>query len=518
MTQMTCSEAPPRQRRAAAPLFPIVALALLLTSWMSASAGAETIHAALSAAYKFNPRLDAARAIQRATDEEVPRAIAGYRPSITGSADTSYQNFITRPSPLGTATGLAGTASELNPRGYTVGLVQPLFRGFRTVSAVSGAEATVRAGWETLRITEQSVLLEAATAFSDVVRDAAIVRLRENNVTVLTRDLRATQDRFKVGEVTRTDVAQAEARRAAAVAALDLARANLTSSRATFERVIGHPPSNLVEPREVKTVPKSLPEGQEIAARESPSVVSALYREQAARFAIDTIRGELLPTVQLEANYTKRFDPAITIDETETTLVTGRLTVPFYTGGEVHARVRQAKQTHVQRLQEIEQARTEVLEQVVAAWSQLVASRAAIESDEVAVKANRIALAGVREEERVGQRTLLDVLNSEQELLNSEVNLVTDQRNVVVASYTVLSTIGRLNAQELAVAALVYDPEAHYHDVRRKWFDTSITHSDGRREVIEAVREAVRPFDVSVTHADGRREVIDVGRPPEPRR
>ena len=296
------------------------------------------------------------------------------------------------------------------------------------------------------------MLLEAVTAYGDVVRDTAIVRLRENNVTVLTRDLRATQDRFNVGEVTRTDVAQAQARRAAAVAALDLARANLKTSRATFERVIGHPPSNLVEARAQPTSsPKSVQESVEISARESPNVVAALYREQAARFAVDLIRGELLPTVQLEANYTKRFDPSIAIDETETTLVTGRVTVPFYTGGEVQARVRQAKHTHIQRLQEIEQARTEVQAQVVTAWSQLQAAKAAVESDTTAVDANRIALAGVREEERVGQRTLLDVLNAEQELLNSEVNLVTDRRNVLVASYAVLSTIGRLNAQELGV-------------------------------------------------------------------
>jgi outer membrane protein len=473
-----------RQGPAAASLLAVLALALLLVT--AGPCRAETIREALAAAYKFNPRLDAARAVQRATDEEVPRAIAGYRPQITGSADTNYEKLVTRPSSQGVQAGISPSSSEFNPRGYTVGVVQPLFRGFRTVSAVNGAEAIARAGWEALRLAEQSVLLEAVTAFGDVVRDAAIVRLRENNVTVLTRDLRATQDRFNVGEVTRTDVAQAEARRAAAVAALDLARANLKSSRATFERVIGHPPSNLVEAREVNLLPKSLPESTEIAGRESPSVVAALYREQAARFAIDQIRGELLPTVQLEANYTRRLDPSTVIEDTETTLVTGRVIVPFYTGGEVQARVRQAKQTHVQRLQEIEQARTEVQEQVIAAWSQLVASRAAIESDQTAVKANRIALAGTREEERVGQRTLLDVLNAEQELLNSEVNLVTDQRNVMVASYTVLSTIGRLNAQELAIATLVYDPEAHYHEVRNKWFDISITHSDGRREVIDA--------------------------------
>ncbi|HZT49086.1 MAG TPA: TolC family protein, partial [Hyphomicrobiaceae bacterium] len=232
-------------------------------------------------------------------------------------------------------------------------------------------------------------------------------------------------------------------------------------------------------------VAKTLEGNIEIALRESPSVVAALYREQAARHTIDIVRGELLPTAQLESNYSKRFDTE-GLDAIETATVTGRVTVPFYTGGEVQARVRQAKHTHVQRLQEIEQARTEVQAQVVTAWAQLQAAQAAVESDVTAVEANRIALAGVREEERVGQRTLLDVLNAEQELLNAEVNLATDRRNVVVSSYTLLSTIGRLNVQELAAAELVYDAEAHYNDVRGKWFDISITHRDGRREVLDA--------------------------------
>src|SRR5262245_8969216 len=459
---------------------------LLLLAALAAEGGwtvaarAETLNEALASAYKVNPRLDAARATLRATDEEVPRAISGYRPTVTGTADTSFQNQTTRPNLPGAGNG------NSNPRGYALQLVQPIFKGFQTVNAVSEAEATVRAGRETLRTVEQSVMLEAVTAYVDVVRDQAIVRLRENNVTVLTRDLRATQDRFNVGEVTRTDVAQAQARRAAAVAALDLARANLKTSRATFERVIGHPPSHLVEARESPLVGKTLPENVEISLRESPNVVGALYRAQAARYSIDLVRGELLPSAQLEANYSKRFEDTPGFDSIETGSITGRLTVPFYTGGEVQARVRQAKQTHVQRLQEIEQARTETQANVVTAWAQLQAAKAAVESDQTAVDANRIALAGVREEERVGQRTLLDVLNAEQELLNAEVNLVTDQRNGVVASYTVLSTIGRLDAQELSLASLVYDPDAHYHDVRRKWFDISITHSDGRREVIEA--------------------------------
>jgi len=442
------------------------------------AARAETLNEALASAYKVNPRLDAARASLRATDEEVPRAISGYRPTVTGNADTSLQHTATQPSSIANGSS--------NPRGYSVQLVQPLFRGFRVVNTVAEAEATVRAGRETLRSVEQSVLLEAVTAYMDVVRDQAIVRLRESNVTVLTRDLRATQDRFNVGEVTRTDVAQAQARRAIAVSALDLAKSNLQTSRATYERVIGHPPSNLVEPRPSRLVPKTLADSSEISARENPAMVAALYREQGARHVIDRIRGEGLPSAQLEVGYQRRFDENVRIDSQETTTVTGRLTVPFYSGGEVEARIRQAKQTHVGRLQEIQQARTEVLAQVVTAWSQLNAARAQLESDQASVEANRIALAGVREEQRVGQRTLLDVLNAEQELLNSEVNLVTTKRNLVVASYNVLSTIGRLNSQELGVTSLVYDPEVHYLEVRNKWFDVNITHSDGRRETFDA--------------------------------
>lgn len=440
-----------------------------------ASATAESLRDALSSAYKFNPRLDAERARLRATDEEVARANSGYRPTITGTADVAYQRTDTKPP--------SATDGEVHPKGYAVNLTQPIFRGFRTLNGVREAEATVRAGRETLRLVEQSVLLEAVTAYMDVVRDQAIVRLREGNVNVLSRELKATQDRFSVGEVTRTDVAQAEARRAAAVSALDLARSNLKTSRASFERVVGHPPSGLREQRPMeRLLPKSLQEAVAISARESPNVVSALYREQAARHTVDRIWGELLPTVQLEANHSHRYDPNRLVDESEVTTVTGRVSVPLYEAGEVRARVRQSKHTHVSRLQEIEQNRTEVQAAVVAAWSQLVAARAQLESDQAQVRATQTALSGVREEEKVGQRTLLDVLNAEQEALNAQVALVTTQRNLVVASYSVLSTVGRLNVADLGVSEKVYDPEVHYHEVRRKWWGISITHGDGRRE------------------------------------
>ncbi len=222
--------------------------------------------------------------------------MSGYRPTIDGSADIGIERQDTKPS--------SNANGETHPKGYGLTASQNLFKGFQTLKAVGVAESSVRAGRETLRAQEASVLLEAVTAYMDVVRDQSLVRLRENNVNVLSRELKATQDRFKVGEVTRTDVAQAESRRATAVAALDLARANLKNSRASYERVIGRPPSNLVEPRVPESLlPKSVTDATGTASQQHPNVVGALYREQAARLTVDQIWGELLPTVDVEASY-----------------------------------------------------------------------------------------------------------------------------------------------------------------------------------------------------------------------
>lgn len=442
-------------------------------------AAAETLQEALAATYGYNPRLDAQRAFQRATDEEVARAKSGYRPTISGNADIAAERNDTRPT--------LSSNGWTKPRGYGVELVQPIFRGFRTYNAVNEAEATVRAEREILRDVERTVLLQAVTAYMDVVRDQELVRLNENNVNVLSRELRAAQDRFEVGEVTRTDVAQAEARRADAVSRLDLARANLRTSRGAYEQVIGHPPRNLSWPGLPETfLPPSMAEAIRIGNNEDPLVVSALYREQAAKYQIEQIRGELLPTVQLEASYNDRFGSSDAISESETGIIRGRMTVPIYQGGDVSARVRQAKQNHIGFIQQIEQVRSEQQQVVVAAWSQLEGARAQVKSDRVAVDSNKVALEGVREEERVGQRTLLDVLNAELEYLNSQVALETDRRNLLVAGYTVLGAMGRLDAAWIGAAARVYDPVVHYKEVRNKWLGLSITHSDGRREAFEA--------------------------------
>jgi outer membrane protein len=466
----------------------VVSLAASL--WIvSVPAQAESLLDALSATYGYNPRLDAERAFARGTDEEVARAMSGYRPTVTGSADASIERDDQRPSSL--------FDGVTKPRGYTIQGIQPVFRGFRTYNAVNNAEATVRAERENLRDIERQVLLQAVTAYMDVVRDQELVRLNENNVNVLSRELKAAQDRFSVGEVTRTDVAQAEARRADSVSRLDAARANLRTSRGSFQQVVGHPPEGLswASPPE-QDIPKSLQEAIAVCNNENPLVVAALYREQAGKYLVDQIRGELLPSVQLEASYTDRFDPVKTVEETEQGIVTGRLTVPIYEAGDVYARVRQAKQNHIGFLQQIEQVRTEQQQTLVASWSQLEAARAQLESDRVAVESNKVALQGVREEEKVGQRTLLDVLNAELEYLNSQVNMETDRRNLVVAAYSVMSAMGRLDVAWIGAAAYVYDPNVHYKEVRRKWIGVSITHADGRVEQLDTtpVEQEVPPL------------------------
>lgn len=444
------------------------------------TADAETLREALTLAYQTNPRLDAERARLRATDEEVPRAKSGYRPRAAANADSGYQRLRTSP---GSSSDGAGQTW-----GYTVTVEQSLFSGFRTTNGVREAESNVRAGRENLRNVEQLVLLDAVTAYADVLRDLALVRLREANVAVLTKDMQAAEARRSVREVTRTDVAQAQARRAKSVSALDLARSNLATSRAVYERVIGRPPHALAAPAAPsRLLPMNVEDALRIAEKENPNVASALHREKSARHAVDKIWGELLPEVKVEGSYGQRFAPSRSIDEQDSAQVTGRVSVPLYEGGETQARVRAAKHSHVARLQEVEQARSETQANAVTAWSRLAAARSQMQTDRITVESARVALEGTREEERVGQRTLLDVLNAEQELLDAEVAQVVTRRDMIVAAFTVLAAVGRLNADELKLGDNVYDPEVHYEEVERKWWGVSVTHANGRTELLDLV-------------------------------
>jgi outer membrane protein len=459
------------------------------------TATAETLNEALSNTYLINPVLNSERARQRATDEQVAVAISGLRPNISASGDAAFRNqesdvvggsqqvqqcdATTQGIEPAFCAFLAAQQQQTqlsddgvtHPHGYSVTLSQPIFEGFQNLNAIRQAKATVQAGREGLRAVEQTTLLNAVTAYVDVVRDQAVVRLRQTNVDVLTEQLRQTKDRFNVGEVTRTDVAQAEARRSDAITQLYAAQANLKASRATYEQVIGHPPSNLIHPPTiVSLLPSRLEDAMTLGDGENPVILNVVYQEEASLYNVSQIEGELLPQVTLDVDYTQRFGQSRTLEEQQVTTVMGRVNVPLYQGGGVAARIRQAKETNNQLKKEVEDARLRVHADVISSWALLQSTASQIKSAQDALEANRIALEGVREEEKVGQRTTLDVLNAELEYLGSQIQLVTAKRDRVVAEYSVYSSVGRLDAQSLGLSVPYYDPLEHYNIVKNKWF------------------------------------------------
>ena len=472
----------------------VLVIAFLVVTVFGRPASAETIEQALVDAYLINPVLNAERARLRATDEQVALAKSGLRPFISASGDTAFQHTDNEVSAPNNAPGInqafAFPKGTSNPRGWSVQLTQPLFEGFQNLNAIRQAKSQVQAAREALRTVEQTVLLDAATAYVNVVRDTAVVRLRENDVTVLTEQLKATKDRFDVGEVTRTDVAQAEARRAESLATLAAAQANLKTSRAAYEQIIGHPPGNLVTPPSIRhLLPSNLNEAMTLGDGENPIILAAVYTEEASLYAVQQIMGELLPVVTLEAQYQERGGflntPDVAgdaeLEEEDTTTVLGRLNVPLYQGGGVSARVRQAKETNNQIKKEVEDARLRVHADVIANWGILQSSGPAITSAQAAVSANKIALTGVREEEKVGQRTTLDVLDAQRELLNSQIGLVTALRDRIVAEYSIYAAIGRMDAQTLGLPVPYYDPIEHYDTVKNKWIGLAPAAAAGAR-------------------------------------
>ncbi len=433
---------------------------------------AETLKDALASAYMNNPELRAERARQRATDESVPQALSGFRPVITGTGDLGKSR--SKSWGLG-----APVVTRLKPSGYGINITQPIFNGLRTVNGVKQAESGVLAGREALLNVEQNVLLSSVTAYLDVLRDTAILRLRRNNLNVLSEQLRSTQARFDVGELTRTDVAQARARRSGALSELNSARANLATSRAVFRQNVGHAPGSLRYPRSVSSrLPRSKKAAYRIAMNEHPAILAAMYTEESARHGIKVTKGELYPIVSVVGDYSRRKNPSSITRRTTSASITGRITVPLYQGGTVYSRLRQAKHTHAQRYLELDKMRAAVRASVSSAWEGLMAARAQITSAKQQVRAGRIALEGVRQEAKVGQRTTLDVLNAQQELLDARVSLVLVERNATVAAYSLLSATGRLSARHLALPVKYYDPGENYKGVRNKWIGARIIKGD----------------------------------------
>jgi outer membrane protein len=447
-------------------------LAALAMSPGSAQA-AETLESALAKAYGSNPTLNAQRAALRVSNEGVSQALSGYRPRVTGTADIGV-SYLENNRPLARATSVRQA-----PRGVGVQLDQTIWNAGRTGNAVSQAEALVLASRETLRVSEQTVLLDAATAYMNVLRDTAILNLNNNNVEVLEEQLRQTRDRFNVGEVTRTDVAQSEARLASSRSQLSVAQANLKSSLGRYRQIVGVQPKRLAPGRPLeRNLPKSLDEATRISQSQHPSIIAALHNVDAADIGVKVAEAELYPSLGLSASVAQRNDVNTLNDQRVTASAVARLTVPIYEGGQVYSRTRQAKELAGQRRLEADITREQIRAAVVTAWGALEASKAQTIAAQAQVLAAETALNGVREEAKVGQRTTLDVLNAQQELLSARSSLVTAQRDRVVASYNVMSASGRLNAQMLGLKATRHDPNLHYEQVRDKWIGTQTP--DGR--------------------------------------
>ena len=451
----------------------------------------ETLETALVEAYRNNPSLNAQRAATRATDEGVPQALSGYRPRVTVTASGGEQSLssttkVVSPNlpvtvPPNTPATYATQSGYNSPFNYGATISQTLFNGFQTANKTRQAESQVLAARATLANTAQTVLLSAATAYMNLLRDGAILDLQRRNVEVLQEQLRQTRDRFNVGEVTRTDVAQSESRLAAGRSQVLTAEANYKASQATYRQVIGNNPGKLTAAAPVdRFSPHSLPGAVALGTASHPSVASAQYGVDAAQLAVKVAEGALLPTVSVQGSYQKNYLAVGSLNTMENynASVLGTLSVPIYQGGAEYSLIRQAKETLGQKRLDFDTARDQVRQAVVQSWGQLEAAKGNIEATHAQVQASEIALNGVREEARVGQRTTLDVLNAQQELVNARVSMVSAQRDRVVASYTLLAAVGRLSPQVLGLHVPAYSPVVHYQQVRDSW--AGVRNPDGR--------------------------------------
>jgi outer membrane protein len=446
---------------------------------------AETIEGALAKAYQNNPQLNAQRAIVRQTDENVNQAIAGYRPNVSATVEAGkqYTNTTETFPPIpGTALSQSTSVTvkgPTTPRSAGVTASQTLYDGGQTANRTRAAEAQVFAARETLRVIEQSVLLSAAAAYMDVLRDTANLDVQRNNVRVLQQELTDTTNRFNVGEIPHTDVSQAQAQLAGGEATLHAAEATLLTSRASYRRIIGVQPEGLSAATPVdRFAPRTLEASIEQGIKQNPSVTAAMYDVDVAVLQVKIAEGGLYPTLALQGNVEKQYDANILTPKLFTSTVTLGLSIPIYQGGKEYSAIRQDKEAVGAQRLNVDQVRDQVRSDVTQFWGQLTATKAQTEAAQRQVTASEDALNGVRDEARVGQRTTLDVLNAQQALVNARIGLVNAQHDRVVASFSLLSGVGRLSAQVLRLPVAVYDPMVHYQQVRDKWF--GVRTPDGR--------------------------------------
>jgi TolC family type I secretion outer membrane protein len=444
----------------------IAALAGLAMLAVASAAPAQTLTQALAEAYNTNPQLLAQRALLRATDEGVPQALSNWRPTVNFTGQVG-----------GTATQIDSLRAGVGVHGNTrpdllnLQVTQPIYRGGRTEAQTRQAINTVEATRAQTLAVETQVFQSVVTAYLDVVRDQSLVEVNRSNEGVLKKQLEATQDRFRVGEVTRTDVAQAESSLAQATAQLTAAEGQLAQSRANYVRAVGRQPGRLLLPRDRPTLPATREEAQTLAANSNFNVISANFAELAARDNIDVVRGQLLPQISIVGSVQRAHEPSLAFKNQlqNTATITAQMTMPLYEGGAIYSQTRQAEQTVGQRRSQVDDARRAAVQAVTQGWESLKAARASVASFAAAVRAAQIALEGTQQEALVGSRTTLDVLIANQQLFQTQLQLITSEHDTALAEFTIAAAIGRLIAPELRLPVKLYDMERHYKQVKDKW-------------------------------------------------
>ena len=457
----------------------LASIAGVVVGLTAVSTQAQTLTDALAEAYNTNPQLLAQRALLRATDEQVPQALSFWRPQVTFTGQVGLNTSALQTPPVSPSLNGLGQIVSSSDRRHIITrpdlvqfqAIEPVYRGGRTVAQTRQAINTVESTRAQTLAVETSVFQAVAMAYLDVVRDQALVEVDRNNVDVLRKQLEATQDRFRVGEVTRTDVAQAEAALAQAQGTLVTQQGTLEISRAEYVRAVGHPPGRLMLPRERPVLPATREEALSLATNNNFSVISAKFAELAARDNIDVVRGQLLPQISVVGTLDRSYDQSATFKGAllNSAQITAQLTMPLYEGGAIYSQTRQAQQTVGQRRSQVDDARRAAVQTAAQFWSTLQAARASISSFAAAVRAAQIALEGTQQEALVGTRTVLDVLIQNQTLLQTQSQLVTAQHDAALAEFNLASAVGRLIAPELNLPVRLYDMEQHYREVKDKW-------------------------------------------------
>ncbi len=428
------------------------------------AARAETLQEALAATYNNNPQILAERANLRAVDEGVPQALVGWRPTVSFTGAVGDETSENTPA----APPNAPAHQTLQPHQYVLNITQPIYNGGGTIAKTAQAEDLVQSERAKLTAIESAALFTTAQAYFDFLEDQSVVDLDKNNEQVLGRQLEATNDQFRVGQVTRVDVAQAEARLAAATAQRQTDEGTLENARANYTRAVGHPPVDLIQPTLTPGIPAARDQALTLAATKNPTVIAAQFSEDAARDNVAQVKAQLLPSVALVGNIQRLQETVLNGRETTNQSVLAQMTIPLYEAGNIWSQSRQAVETVGRQESTTDDTRNQSVQTATQSWETIQSARASIISLQSTVSAAAIALEGVQQQQQVGQRTVLDVLNQEQELLTDRTLLVKAQHDLAVAEFNLSQQIGGLTAADLHLPVQLYDVQKHYNSVRNK--------------------------------------------------